>query len=420
MNDSAESELVGEARERRGRRPSRREAGTSLLTSGSFLAGASLFALLAHSTRPLSWPTAAVLVVAFALLARCEFEIGSGSAVPTQLAFVPMLFVLPLPLVPLLVCAGYLLSALIDAFLGRARLDRSFALAGCSWFSLAPALLLFAAGERAPSWNDWPLYVAAFGAQCGADFLHSALQQWLACGVSPRVLARPLLRVYAFDALLSPVTFLAARDGSLSFLALTPLLAIFAALIHERRCRFDALLEAARAEALALTDPLTGLPNRRAFQERLAAETTRGPLTVCLLDVDHFKAYNDTYGHPAGDELLRDLGTAWRDLVRPGDLLARFGGEEFALLLPRCTLSEARPIVERLRHATPHGQTCSAGAACGNPAEGAESLIQRADEALYRAKRAGRARLEVADDVGRPPVLLRPPVLEALPAAVGG
>jgi diguanylate cyclase (GGDEF)-like protein len=397
-----EPELVDQARARRGRHLNRREAWTALLTSGSFLAAAGAFALLADSAREFPALTAGVLIVAFAVFSRCEFELGSGSAVPTQLAFVPMLFLLPLPLVPLCVCVGFVLGALFDALVGRMRLDRSIGLVGCAWYSLAPAVVLFAGGEPAPSWSQWPLYAAAFAAQCGADLVHTAVHERLAHGHSPRVLLSPLALVYGFDALLSPVAFLAARDGSLAFVALAPLLVVFAALMHERRGRFDALIEAARAEALARTDPLTGLQNRRAFEERLETELARvrrqkqGELTICIFDLDHFKDYNDAHGHPAGDQLLRDLGRTWQAIVRPGDTLARFGGEEFALLLSRCSLDEAAPIVERLRRATPHGQTCSAGVASLEEGEDAESLILRADVALYEAKHTGRARLALA------------------------
>jgi diguanylate cyclase (GGDEF)-like protein len=409
---AAERELIGVARRRRVRRPTRREVATAILTSGSFLAAATAFAVFGDTARPFDGLTAVALVAAFAVLSRCEFEIGARSAVPTQLAVVPMLFLAPLPLVPLLVCAGYLLGGVYDAAAGRAPIARSIALPGCSWFCLPPALILFAAGETGPAWSAWPVLALAFGAQCVADFAHSTVQQRLAYGVSPRSLVAPLARIYAIDLLLTPVALLAARDGSLSFLALAPLLLVFAALVHERSGRFDALLEAARAEHLALTDPLTGLANRRAFEQELAAAPTAdAPLTICMFDLDRFKRYNDTHGHPAGDELLRELADAWRGLVRPGDVLARFGGEEFALLLPGCTLAAARPIVERLRAATPRRQTCSAGLATAAPNEDPSSLVQRADEALYRAKRAGRARLELS--LG--PAVFSPPAPRAKP-----
>lgn len=153
----------------------------------------------------------------------------------------------------------------------------------------------------------------------------------------------------------------------------------------------------ARLEALARTDELTGLPNRRAWQEALPREIARAgrsnePFCVAVLDLDHFKYYNDQQGHQAGDRLLKQLAGAWSSQLRPSDTLARYGGEEFALLLPACSIERAVEVVARLREATPDGQTCSAGIADWDGTEAAAELIGRADRALYEAKRTGRDR----------------------------
>ena len=153
----------------------------------------------------------------------------------------------------------------------------------------------------------------------------------------------------------------------------------------------------ARVEAMARTDELTGLANRRAWQEELQRELARGQrhehaVCVALLDLDHFKAYNDQRGHPAGDALLREAAIAWRLQLRVTDVLARYGGEEFAALLPDCPPDEALKVIARVREATPEGQTCSAGIACWDGSESPDELIGRADAALYQAKRAGRNR----------------------------
>ena len=120
------------------------------------------------------------------------------------------------------------------------------------------------------------------------------------------------------------------------------------------------------------------------------------PLCVAILDLDHFKAYNDANGHPAGDALLAGAALMWRRELRPTDILARYGGEEFAAVLPACTLEGAKVVVERIRAATPAGQTVSAGIAQWDGAEDNEALVARADAALYRAKAAGRDRALVA------------------------
>ncbi|HWH15729.1 MAG TPA: diguanylate cyclase [Miltoncostaeaceae bacterium] len=151
----------------------------------------------------------------------------------------------------------------------------------------------------------------------------------------------------------------------------------------------------------ALTDDLTALPNRRAGIERLEAELARarrggGDVCVGLADIDHFKRFNDTRGHAAGDDLLRAAAAAWRAVVRADDLLARHGGEEFLLVMAGCGLEEARVVCERMRRATPGDATCSIGVAGWDRAEDAAALTARADAALYRAKDAGRDRVVAA------------------------
>ena len=174
-----------------------------------------------------------------------------------------------------------------------------------------------------------------------------------------------------------------------------------------QRDRLEAELAAA-----ARHDPLTGLPNRTGFTEAasaaLAAVARDGrPVVGAMLDIDHFKAINDGWGHAAGDAVLREVATAMRGALRPGDVLARVGGEEFALLLLGVDTEAARPLLERLRVAAasvPHPGaperriTLSGGLA---PLEGLglaalESGLRSADGALYDAKAAGRNRVIVA------------------------
>jgi diguanylate cyclase (GGDEF)-like protein len=155
-----------------------------------------------------------------------------------------------------------------------------------------------------------------------------------------------------------------------------------------------------RLEGLARTDPLTGVPNRRVWEEELPRELERARrmgtgLCVAMIDLDNFKAYNDRNGHQAGDRVLKEAASAWRAQVRSTDLLARYGGEEFVLLLPACALEDAVQIVERLRQATPL-VTCSVGVASWNYAEDGTQLVERADQALYLAKAEGRNRYVTA------------------------
>ena len=146
----------------------------------------------------------------------------------------------------------------------------------------------------------------------------------------------------------------------------------------------------------ARTDELTALPNRRAWDEAVVREMARAqrtgdPLCLALLDLDHFKAYNDEHGHQAGDAHLRRTAALWRREVRAIDVLARYGGEEFGVLLPSCEITEAHDVIDRVRAATPHGETASAGVVQFDGRESADSLLARADAALYRAKHLGRA-----------------------------
>jgi diguanylate cyclase (GGDEF)-like protein/PAS domain S-box-containing protein len=210
-----------------------------------------------------------------------------------------------------------------------------------------------------------------------------------------RVVERPVLR--GPDALgVLRVTW----DGEPDDRARRPLLAVellaaeLGAAVERRR-----LLEQLRA--LARTDPLTGLANRRLWDERLGVELTRatrygGELCVAAIDLDRFKPYNDRFGHQAGDALLRETTAAWRGVLRGSDLLSRLGGDEFAVLLPDCDLACARAIVARLQAVTPGGEEgvgCSAGLVAWRQGEAAEAVVARADAALYAAKDAGRGRI---------------------------
>ena len=148
-------------------------------------------------------------------------------------------------------------------------------------------------------------------------------------------------------------------------------------------------------------DALTGVANRRVLKGRLANEVARAgrsgaPLVVAFIDVDHFKAFNDKNGHLAGDRFLIAAATTWQAQLRPSDLLARVGGEEFVVILPDCVLDTAIGIIDRLRRATPDGHTSSAGLAMWDGLESASDLLDRADVALYAAKAAGRDRAVVS------------------------
>jgi diguanylate cyclase (GGDEF)-like protein/PAS domain S-box-containing protein len=197
-----------------------------------------------------------------------------------------------------------------------------------------------------------------------------------------------------------------ARDGSWHWLRWSSTVAADESLIYARATDVTELkrIEAERESlldevaGLARSDAVTGLPNRRALDEQLPREMARAirtdsHLCLAIVDLDYFKAYNDTHGHLAGDVMLRDCAIAWDSELRGEDTIVRFGGEEFLVVLPDTPLEQAAGIVERLRAATPGEQTCSAGLARWDLTETVEDLVGRADSALYRAKAAGRDRL---------------------------
>lgn len=161
----------------------------------------------------------------------------------------------------------------------------------------------------------------------------------------------------------------------------------------------------------AMHDALTGAFNRAAGMDALREEMARTERTgtsvaLAMIDLDHFKAVNDTYGHPAGDEVLREAVRRSQRSIRPYDKLARYGGEELMLILPGCDDTTALTVGNRIREcfastpvlvgAHPIAMTCSVGVAAGGRGTAANELIERADRALYVAKRAGRNRVEVA------------------------
>ncbi|HUR98037.1 MAG TPA: sensor domain-containing diguanylate cyclase, partial [Pyrinomonadaceae bacterium] len=171
--------------------------------------------------------------------------------------------------------------------------------------------------------------------------------------------------------------------------------------------------KAGEFEQLSVTDPLTGLLNRRYLEKRLIEEIQRSkrhrfPMSLMMLDVDEFKSYNDTFGHPAGDAALKIVASILQDMLRGDDVAARYGGEEFAILLPQTTSTEGAAIAERLRQRIEHTEfpkrkvTVSIGiAACSNEIDTPTDIVGAADHALYEAKNHGRNNVRIYDGFGK-------------------
>ena len=177
--------------------------------------------------------------------------------------------------------------------------------------------------------------------------------------------------------------------------ALGAAVGVFAA-VRSRRSRHFA--------QLALCDDLTGVGNRRRLDRDLAIASTNAdtPVAVIMVDIDHFKRVNDEYGHDAGDQVLRQLADVLRVEVRAGDVVYRYGGEEFCVLLAQTTTTEAGQVAERIRLAVSRmtlavdeSLTVSIGVALGKAAHVAQTML-RADEALFKSKENGRDRVTLA------------------------
>ncbi len=260
---------------------------------------------------------------------------------------------------------------------------------------LAPNVLRAAVGlERSGSGRAFASGEARFAPDAAADPLLD--QRLVAATGSGAVLHQPVCHSGSVVGVLA-VGWAAPRSRPPARLwRLLELLALDAAIALER----DALV--ARLAREARTDPLTGLANRRHWQDQAPRDLRRAArhgqtATLALIDLDDFKRFNDTKGHAAGDALLRATAARWRSQLRESDLLARVGGDEFALLAVADAGEDAATVVERLRAALPAGASSSAGWVEAAGDVDLEQLTIRADAALYRAKRAGKGRISAAD-----------------------
>ena len=250
--------LVEAARTRRSRALADRDLRASLVVGGAFLVTMLALAALLPSGRSPSPLEVAGFVLAYALVARVEFEVGPGMAVPTQLMLVPMLFALPLGVVPACVACGLVLRSFLAGQTLRVQLERLPLQLVSSWHAVGPVLVLAAAGERPFAWKHWSVYAAALGAQFVFDYGSAATRQWLALGVRPRAQLGFMAMVYLVDAALAPVGLvLAATARTWAPLLAAPLVGLLGVFARERQVRIDHALElshAYRGTALLLGD----------------------------------------------------------------------------------------------------------------------------------------------------------------------
>jgi HD-GYP domain-containing protein (c-di-GMP phosphodiesterase class II) len=282
--DPEEQRVIEERRARRLQRLARRELLSIAVLAGGFLVAAVGTAALLPSERHPAAPAVLVLILAYAAAFRLDFEVGNGSAVPTELILVPMLFVLPVGFVPLAVAAGTVLGSLDECVRGELRLARVPIRIVNAWYSVGPVLVLGLAGERGPQLSDWPLYVLALLSQFVLDALCTTGREWLALGVRPSVQLRSMAWVYLIDAGLAPIGLavaFAAQSSPYGVVLALPLVALLSTFARERRVRIDHELElrdAYRGTAFLLGDVVEADDEYTGLHSRDVVELT---LRVC-------------------------------------------------------------------------------------------------------------------------------------------
>jgi HD-GYP domain-containing protein (c-di-GMP phosphodiesterase class II) len=344
--DPDEHRVIEEQRARRLHKLARRELWSFVLFAGAFIGAAASLALLLPSHRSPGAAAVVVLITAYAAAFRLDFEVGSGSAVPTQLVLVPMLFVLPTGLVPMAVAGGIVLGSLDEYARGKLRLGRVLLRIVVGWHAIGPALVLGVAGERPPRLSDWPLYVAALAAQFGLDAASAAGREWLALGVRPSVQLRAMLSVYAIDAGLAPVGLavaFASESSAFGAVLAVPLIALLSVFARERRVRIDHELElrdAYRGTAFLLGDVVesddayTGIHSRDVVELTLrvvdelglsAGERRDAEFAALLHDVGKVKIPNSIINKP-GPLTPEERAIMERHTIEGERLLHRVGG----------------------------------------------------------------------------------------------
>ncbi|HEX2097187.1 MAG TPA: HD-GYP domain-containing protein [Solirubrobacterales bacterium] len=261
------------------------EVGTAL----AFLATAAAMALLIPSPRVLDLTVLAILAATYVVVCQAQFDVADGYTVPTELVLVPMLFLLPTPLVPLIVSASWALGRIFDYATGRTSVYRAFHVFADCWHSVGPALVLIVAGAQLFSWQDWPIYVVALLAQFAFDFASITVRMRLIEGPSSWAELRLIAPSYGLDAALAPiglvVAFAAIELGPVVCLFVVPLAAVLAFLSREREARIEQALELSAAyqgtalllgDVVEADDKYTGSHSRGVVELSLAVAEQLG------------------------------------------------------------------------------------------------------------------------------------------------
>jgi putative nucleotidyltransferase with HDIG domain len=272
--------------------------------------------------RPVDAADVAIFVVAAAILGRLEFEAGSGYTVPTQLVFVPMLFVLPPAIVPLVVAAALLLDRIPDVVTSRWDVGRLMWVPGDAWFAIGPSLVFILAGVDGPALGDWPVYLLALAAQFAGDLCASMVRERIAHGIPPRLQLRILREVWIVDALLSPIGLLAALASTMqryAFLLALPLAVLLGRFARERRERIGQAIElsaAYRGTALLLGDVIES-------DDEYTGRHSKGVVDLAIAIAVELELDDETRRRVEFGALLHDIGkiATPKELVnKPGPL----------------------------------------------------------------------------------------------------
>jgi len=312
--------LIEERRARASAPLARRDSRVTSASALLFLAAAAWLQLAFPGDRHPSVGLLVLLVAAYAVASKVEFEVGIGSAIPTQLVFVPMLFLLPPGLVPLCVALGLLLGNTVAYVRRREHPERALVVVTSSWHAVGGALVVALAGEPAPAWSVWPILLAAVLAQFVFDFCGSAARAWFAFGIAPSAHVRLMAWVYGVDLALTPIallTAIVADDQPLALLVVLPLLALLSFLAQERRRRIDQALELGNAyrgtafllgDVIEADDEYTGNHSREVVSLSLAVADRLGlparqrrsaELTALLHDVGKIRIPAEIINKPA-------------------------------------------------------------------------------------------------------------------------
>ena len=277
------------------------------LLGGGFLAVAVPITVLLPSERSPSALVVFGLIVAYAAAFRLDFEVGAGFAIPTELVLVPMLFILPLGVVPICVAGAILLARMIDGARRALHVERTLLGIGDAWHAVGPVAVLAAAGQTAPRLGHWPLYVAALMAQFLVDFAATAIRGRVALGIPAHEQLRSFVPVWVMDSALAPVGLavaITASETSYAFLLVLPLVGLLSLFAREHRTQIDRTLElshAYRGTAYLLGDVIEA-------DDAYTGSHSRDVVELTMQVADRLDLAGDERRHAEFVALLHDVG----------------------------------------------------------------------------------------------------------------